>query len=141
MQPLDKRALGAEAPMDEAADPPAVLAVIDDLILETRIRGAAQAAGVGFRSAATMGGLETVLAQRSWPLVTVDMECRQLDPAAAIGTVKARCKAMQVIAFYPHVQRHLAEAALQAGADEALARSKFVAVLPELVQKHAVGRA
>jgi len=124
----------------EAATADGVLAVATDLIFETLIRTAAEAQGRSYRAARTIAQLQAELSQGTAVLVLVDMEANGLRPEEAIACCKEQRPAPAVIAYYPHVQTRLAEAATTAGADLVLPRSKFHERLGDLLRDHAGAR-
>jgi len=123
--------------MHKAVSAGGVVAVLSDLIFETRIRTAAEARGRPCRAVRTIAQLQAELSQGTAALVIVDMEVGGLRPEEAVACCKQRQPAPTVIAFYPHVQTRLAEAATAAGADLVLPRSKFHERLGDLLREHA----
>ena len=107
--------------------------LIDDLIFETMIRGAARASGWRIECAATTARLTKVVSDHSATLVIVDLNIAPADPIAAIGSLRSLNPPPRILAFVSHVDQDLAERARRAGADEVLPRSRFTTELPQLL--------
>jgi len=114
-----------------------------DLLWATRIRAAADAAGVPARPVRSPDMLDARLADSDVRTLIVDLEAgpvalelvrRLRGPDAG-----ARLRAVHVVAFGPHVDRAGLDAARQAGADMVLPRGAFDALLPRSVRAWATG--
>lgn len=107
----------------------AVLVVVNDLFFAERLGGALQHLG----HQATVVDLSMDALPATLPavdLLLVDLEGG--EPAlAAVRAAKAA--GMPVLAFGPHVELALREAALAAGASRVVAKSKLTASFPELL--------
>jgi DNA-binding NarL/FixJ family response regulator len=101
------------------------------MIFATRIRAAADDAGLGCRIIATGAQLEQSLSDEPPALVLVDLTADGVDATAALQSIRAAFPSARVVGFLPHVERELAEQAGAAGADEVVPRSVFVQRLPE----------
>jgi CheY-like chemotaxis protein len=108
-----------------------IVAVVADLVFGSKIRGAAQAAGVEVSFARTAEALLELAAGAA--LVLLDLETPWLDAPHVIAELKRSNAAARVIAFVPHVRIDAMEAARTAGADRVLARSAFVRELPAIL--------
>src|SRR5688572_19759482 len=115
---------------DTEKRPETVAVVAADLIFASRIRAAADAAGVRARFA--RNDAELIDAAADADLVIVDLDARWLDPSASIRRVKQE-HGKPVVAFVSHVRTDAIEAARAAGADRVLARSAFVQQLPDIL--------
>jgi CheY-like chemotaxis protein len=116
-----------------------VIAVVTDLIFSTKITGTAKALGATVLVARSLEKLgehlsATTADAHQPPLVIIDLNASGLDALEAVRTAKSHPAKPPVIAFLSHVQVDLAAQARQAGADEVLPRSAFVARLPELLK-------
>jgi CheY-like chemotaxis protein len=112
-----------------------VLLVSSDLFLGSRIRAAAQAQNRSLDVAGSGAMALDRLQSASYRLVLVDLE----TPGLQIGELVAACAEDQrptIIAYGPHVHEQRLEAARLAGCDQVLARGKFDATLPQLLQQH-----
>jgi DNA-binding NarL/FixJ family response regulator len=112
-----------------------VLAVVDDLLLGSKIRAAARQSGrtlVFSREADTV--LADVRAQRP-DLVIVDLDRSSLDPMGVIRDIKASpdLASLRVVGFVSHVHADRIREARAAGIDTVLARSAFFTSLPEIL--------
>jgi DNA-binding NarL/FixJ family response regulator len=113
---------------------PRCIAVVQDLILSTRIQGTARQAGCPCRVVATPADLAREMATGGADLVIVDLDLAGGAALEAIRLARETVPAPSVVAFGPHVDRRLLAAADAAGADEVMARSRFVQRLPDLLQ-------
>lgn len=113
--------------------PRRIVIVGSDLFFSTRIRTAADAAGVEVREAAAKALMETCRGEAP-DLVIVDLHA---DGALA-GVRELRSdpnlRTVRVIGFYSHVQETRRRAALEAGVDEAMPRSTFTAKLGRMLE-------
>jgi CheY-like chemotaxis protein len=115
-----------------------ILAAVADLMFSSRIRAAASAAGAPVEFARTAGDV-LERAREGYPsLVLFDLNAgASLDPIGTIARFKAddRLRAIPLVGFVSHVETEVIAAARAAGIDEVLARSAFVARLPELLSR------
>jgi len=111
-----------------------VVAVVPDLFFATRISATASQVGVSLEMPAVAAALEII---RNAPpaLVVIDLHAPG-DPLALVRALRAdpATRGLRVIGFYSHVERALRALALEAGVDEALARSAFTARLPAILR-------
>ncbi len=117
--------------MDDS--PKTLVILIDDLIFETMIRGAARASGWRIECAVNATRLTKVASNHSAPLAIVDLNIAPTDPIAAIESLRSLDPPPRILAFVSHVDRDIAERARRAGADEVLPRSRFTTELPQLL--------
>ncbi len=98
-----------------------------DLIFSAKVSSTGAAVNVPVRVVRTVVDLEPGAS-----MLLVD-----LDADGALDAID-RCRTMvptpRIVAFGPHVRADLLTAAREAGADEVLPRSAFVARLPQLLQ-------
>ena len=99
-----------------------VVAVIDDLFFMAKVKDAATAAGMGIAFAKSRQDAAERCAAGGC-LAVVDLNAAKFSPVELIPELKA--KGATVIAFLSHVNNELRLKALEAGADEVLARSAF----------------
>lgn len=114
-------------------DRPRIAAAVADLMFGSKIRGAAEHAGVDVTFVRSAVALTEAAAGAA--MVVLDLETRWLEADAAIRGLKAdpATAAVPVVAFAPHVRTDVLATAHEAGADRVLARSAFVRELPELL--------
>ena len=107
-----------------------VLAVIPDLFFATKVVATARAGGVELELASPQHAAEQV--RRSPPaLVLIDLHAA--GAVALVVALKAVAPTVPVVGFYSHVETVLRQDALEAGADAALPRSRFVHKLAALL--------
>lgn len=112
-----------------------ILAAVADLMFSSRIRAAAAGGAADVRFARTAReALEQARTLRP-SLVLIDLNGGPLDPLDTIASLKAEptLAGTRIVGFVSHVQGNLIAAARAAGIDEVMARSAFVAKLPELL--------
>lgn len=121
-----------ETGLDPAAKP--VLALAADLLFASRIRAAAQSAGVELRLVRSVDqALESARAGARH--LILDLDLRAGDPVALIEAIRAdpATADLEVTGFVSHVNEDRIRAARAAGATRVLARSAFVRDLPRLL--------
>lgn len=111
-----------------------IIAAVNDLMFGSRIRAAAQQAGVSAVFVRSPDELAAGAAQAD--LILLDLETRWLDAPASIAVLKADAAtaSVPIVAFGSHVDGAALLAARAAGADRVLARSAFVKALPDLLR-------
>jgi CheY-like chemotaxis protein len=110
------------------------VALAADMLFASRIRGAANAAGVPVRVVSSAAAaLDAVRAGARRLLL--DLDSRAADPIGLIEQLRAdsATAGVEVIAFVSHVREDRIAAARAAGATRVLARSAFVRELPRLL--------
>lgn len=112
-----------------------IFVITGDLIFSTRITHAAAAQGLSCSVLRDLAQLQDALAHAPPRLALIDLESDAETGLAAIAALKEAAPAARVVAYYSHVRADHAAAARSAGADDALARSAFVARLPEILAK------
>lgn len=109
-----------------------VVAVVTDLMFQSRLREQAAALGrafvVGDSAEAAVEALEARPA-----LVVVDLHVREFDWRPVVSAAK-ECL-VPVLAFGRHTEAALLSEARQAGCDRVVARSTFVEELPKLIEE------
>ena len=111
-----------------------LLAVIDDLMLQSRVSAAAKASGVAVRFA---GSEEAAFAGAAEgpALILVDLNGRRTNPVPFVARLKADAalSRIRVVGFVSHVDDATIAAARAAGIDEVLARGAFISQLPAIL--------
>ncbi|HZU12603.1 MAG TPA: hypothetical protein VFB58_07160 [Chloroflexota bacterium] len=105
---------------------PAVIAVVTDLIFQSRIAAVARHTGADVRYVTSLDELPDDEGPR---LALVDLDAG-VDVLQAIRALAAQAP---VVAFGPHLDTERRKAARAAGATRVLAKSKFVQELPTLL--------
>ena len=109
-----------------------ILAIVPDLLIETRIEGAARALEATVEAVSSQEARERI-ASISPALVIVDIAAAGLDLEAIAST--ARNGRIRLAGFYPHVDVALRRAAKQAGIDHVYPRSRFLRELPAILRE------
>jgi len=106
-----------------------VLAVVSDLLIEIRIEAAAQFQGVALE---TVSAEEAVahIRESKHDLVIADLA---VVPDIDALAVAARVGGVEVVAFYPHVNTQLRDAAKGAGIEYLYPRSRFLRDIPKIL--------
>jgi len=119
-----------------------VLAGVDDLLFSSKVAAAAKAAGVEVRFARSLEALVDAARAGSPRLVILDLNSARVRPLEAVAAMKAEpaLAAIPTVGFVSHVQADLIARAREAGVDQVLARSAFVAQLPQLLQEPGAAR-
>jgi len=112
-----------------------VVAVLSDLIFETKIRSTAQELGIEITVVRSHSELDIVLYRVSPILLIVDLNTAGVD-AVSVGDNHA--PRPYIVAYVSHVDQDLAKQAAEAGADQVMPRSRFTADLPQLLQTHCI---
>jgi CheY-like chemotaxis protein len=120
------------------ADAKRIIAVIDDLMFQSRLVEQARSLGYETRVADTPAALQSALADGGG-LVVVDLHVRGLDWRDAV--VAAKAAGLPVLAFGRHTEAALLREARDAGCDRVVPRSTFVEELPVLLAELARPRA
>jgi DNA-binding NarL/FixJ family response regulator len=110
-----------------------VVAVLNDLIFETKIRSTAQALGIETTVLRSVAALDTELERTRPRLLVVDLNTAGVESVAAGNVHTPR---PYVVAYVSHVDQDLAKQATEAGADQVMPRSRFTAELPRILQTH-----
>ena len=108
-----------------------VLALVNDLLFESRIRAVSEACGAQVRVARDAGAALAALADVD--LLLADMEWNGADVAPLFAELRRLRPTARVVAFFSHVRTDQKLAARSAGADLILTRSQFAERLPELL--------
>jgi CheY-like chemotaxis protein len=107
-----------------------VVAVIDDLMFQSRLREHARRLGYSITIADTPASAEGAF-ERQAALAVVDLHITGLDWRDAVASAKAA--GVPVLAFGRHTEAALLREARDAGCDRVVPRSTFVEELDELI--------
>lgn len=110
-----------------------VIAVVTDLIFQTKIRSTAEALGVPLQCARNPDKLREKLVGGATRLVLIDLNADG-DPLASLAVARQASPPPRTVCFLSHVRAELAAAARAAGADEVMPRSAFSSNLPEILR-------
>lgn len=113
-----------------------ILIAVDDLMFASRISSAAKALGVEIAFARSPEAIVEAVRVKSPRLVILDLNSVKVRPLEAVAALKSdpALAGVRTVGFVSHVQTELIAEARQAGVDQVMARSAFVAQLPQLLQ-------
>jgi CheY-like chemotaxis protein len=116
-----------------------VLAIVDDLIFLSKVRTVAGRLSVPLVTARSVDGAIADMRQTRPALVILDLNCRRVDPLAAVAAMKSdpALHDIPTVAFAGHTQLDLLTAARQSGVSEVLTRGAFTDLLPEILARAA----
>jgi CheY-like chemotaxis protein len=108
-----------------------VIAVVDDLMFASKIRGAAAHAGVAVTFVTSGGSVLPKVEEARPSLVIFDLDRESLDPLGAIRAIRASAalRDTRLVAFVRHTSVERIAEAREAGIDQVLARSGFFPAL------------
>lgn len=111
-----------------------VVALVDDLIFQSKLRETARQAGVELAIALTGEALLAEARRDDTALVVVDLNARA-GAIEALERLRAEGISRPMVGFLSHVQTELAERARAAGCAEVLPRSKFTLQLAAIFSR------
>jgi DNA-binding NarL/FixJ family response regulator len=114
---------------------PLVLALLGDLMLESRVDGVSRRLGLRFRSVAQLSALPAAIAEETPAAIVLDLASPAFPLEPTLEAIHGAGGQARVIAFFPHVQKSLGEAASAAGCTTVVPRSRFVAELQSLIEQ------
>ena len=111
------------------------VAILDDMFFASKIREAAKSAGLDIEFVKGEEGVTGAAFSRTPSLVIVDLSNKKINALELIGILRGRddLKGVRVIGYVPHVETGLMKAALDAGYDTVLPRSRFSIELGEIL--------
>jgi PleD family two-component response regulator len=112
-----------------------VLIAVDDLLFSSRIREAARQLGVDYTFARTPSDIIQQARTLKPSLVIFDINSQKVDPIGTVAALKAdpELKDIPTAGFVRHDSTELIAAARKAGIDQLMARSAFVANMPQIL--------
>lgn len=110
-----------------------VVAILNDLIFETKIRSTARALGIESTIVRSLAALNAELDRVRPSLLIVDLNTTGVEAVAAGNVHTPR---PHIVAFVSHVDQDLAIQAAESGADQVMPRSRFTTELPRILQTH-----
>jgi len=117
---------------------PTVLVVVDDLFFLTKIQTTLSHLGLATQVMTQRPALQEYVRTATAPmLVVVDLTLRADDAVSVISAIRATDSGapVSILAFGAHVAVETHQQALQAGADQVVAKSEFSRRLPDLIQQ------
>jgi len=116
-----------------------LVAVLSDLIFETKIRSTAKSLGVAASIIRSAGELPGALDRVQPGLVIVDLDSLGVSALEALNIAVSHSGRPHVVAFLSHVNVEFASRAKGAGANAVLPRSQFSDDLSQMVVRHCLG--
>jgi AmiR/NasT family two-component response regulator len=113
-----------------------VLAIVPDLLIETRIEGAAKGLKATVETVSAQEAPNLIASTRP-ELVIIDLAAPGVEIEAVASA--AREAQVSVAGFYPHVEVTLRRAAKGAGIEHVYARSRFLRDLPAILRERLKG--
>lgn len=111
----------------------AVLVVVNDLMFKEKIAAAGRELGAELHFARSFDHARGVLAEHPCRTAIVDLHLKNADPVGIGAGLKSEGLVERVLGYYSHVEVELAGRAEEAGFDEVMPRSAFVARMPALL--------
>jgi CheY-like chemotaxis protein len=113
-----------------------IVVAVDDLMFSSRISSAAKASGIAIRFARSPQAVVDAVRETNARLVILDLNSQRITPLEVVAALKAdpALAGTPTVGFVSHVQADLIAQARQAGVDRVMARSAFVAELPEILR-------
>jgi CheY-like chemotaxis protein len=117
---------------------PTVVVAIDDLFFLSKVQTTLEHLGLTARIMTDTAGLQAYLQETAPALAVVDLTLQRGDAVSLIHTIRATPygRTIPILAFGSHVAVAVREQALQAGADQVVAKSEFSRRLPDLIRQH-----
>lgn len=111
-----------------------ILALVDDLLFSSKIRGALQPSGLPVQFVRQRDAAITAVRDNRPALVILDLDRSTLDPIGVIRELKTdpTLRDLRVVGFVSHVNADRIAEARAAGIDQVLARSAFFQSLPQM---------
>ena len=112
-----------------------ILVAVEDLLFSSKIRATAKHVGVELTFARSPQDILQQARTLKPAMAIFDLNSGKTDPIATIRALKAdpELTSIKTIGFVSHVDAATIDAARDAGIDEMMARSAFVAHLPEIL--------
>ena len=114
---------------------PQVLLISSDLMASSRLVGAVRSAGAELE---TLAGAAGVPRAGGFDIVLLDLQSLAADPASLVARARELGgPAAKVVAFGPHVWQDRLDAAVAAGADEAVSRGAMMGDVAAVIRRWA----
>jgi DNA-binding NtrC family response regulator len=111
-----------------------VVALVDDLIFQSKLIETAKHVGVSLRTCSTCDAFASELKAATPGLLIIDLNAKS-DALEAVGAAKSAAPGVRLVAFVSHVETDLAERASLAGCAEVMPRSKFTRQLATILAR------
>jgi PleD family two-component response regulator len=124
--------------MAERNQSPKILVVLDDLIFSSKIREAAKPLSIDLEFIKSPNGLSQKIKSEKPSLLIFDLNSKSCNPLQIIKDLKSspELENIPILGYLSHVQTELKDAAVEAGCDLVLPRSRFSRELREILMKY-----
>ena len=114
-----------------------ILAILDDLLFTSKIRGTAKQIGATLSVAKSRESALAEMRANLPALVIVDLNNPRTDPLGIIADMKGdpALAGIPTVGFVSHVHTELIDAARRAGVNDVMARSMFAERLPQILAR------
>jgi DNA-binding response OmpR family regulator len=117
--------------------PGRIVLISNDLMVVSRVQGAAQQRGADVRAVANLPAAIELHRDEPVGLVIVDLATISLDLAAIVAAFNANPESpARLIAFGPHVHEEKLAAAREAGFDQVVSRGKFFSEIDGIIESN-----
>ena len=115
-----------------------IIAVLDDLIFSSKIKEAAKPLNLELEFIKNPNGLSQKIKSEKPSLLIFDLNSKCCNPLQIIKDLKSQpeLKDIPILGYLSHVQTELKDAAVEAGCDLVLPRSRFSRELREILMKY-----
>lgn len=115
-----------------------ILVVADDLLFRSKISSAAKIANVQLRAATTADAAIERAKEQTPSLVILDLDSARTEPFEVLRRLAddPALATIPTLGFVSHVHADVIRQARAQGIGEVMARSAFVAALPDLLTRH-----
>lgn len=111
----------------------AVVACISDLFFQSKVVETARHLHVDLTIAGSESKLDEVIRENPGSSFVVDLCFGSNQGVEVVERIRHQFPDVHLVAFAPHVEEDLLEAARQAGATEVMSRAKFTKALPKIL--------
>ena len=113
-----------------------IIAVVDDILFASKIRGTAEQAGVAVAFPRSADGVFEIIKQQAPSLIICDLHSQKINPIELAKSLKAKEETREIplLGFFSHVQTELQRRAQDAGFDRVIPRSAFTTNLVEILR-------
>jgi PleD family two-component response regulator len=114
-----------------------ILAILDDLLFTSKIRGAARQLGVSLTIARSRDGALAELRSSAPALVILDLNNARTDPIGIVAAMQADAalRSIPTVGYVSHVDTATIDRARQAGVGEVMPRSAFNTRLADILAR------
>jgi CheY-like chemotaxis protein len=113
-----------------------IIAVVDDILFVSKIRGTAEQIGVPVAFPRSADGLKEIIKRDTPSLIICDLHAQKINPMELAKGLKGNAETADVplLGFFSHVQTELQRQAQEAGFDRVIPRSAFASNLVDILR-------